>query len=131
MNRTAECRIPANKTVHVAATRSRAEVGQFSLAYKDNTTGGKWNEFLGSASVGQGVWTKDLTSQPSRNADWDFQVEVIRIQGGSALDHVSVSQGAAGDDQQQFFIYDNADVNTTVIVSYSDHYLTTYPWNGP
>jgi hypothetical protein len=87
---------------------------------------------LTNASIGQVNevgWVLGLATLAAMTNDYYFYVEVNQIQGAAGLACIAEpSAGAPGDDQWQFFIHDNRDVNTTVIVSYSDNYTNTYPW---
>jgi hypothetical protein len=128
------CEIPANKAVHVAGCRSRSQNSKFSLGSRDTHGDGIFSWFISEGSIGQvdqDGWALDLASLEKKNHVWDVAVWINEIQGAdNQWVHVSdpPAAGVTGEDQFQFYIYDNNDINTTIIVSYSDDHMKTYPW---
>jgi hypothetical protein len=114
----AEIRIPANKIASVKAGRARRETCHLMLYYMDDTTPEEWIKIVDvwphTNSVLKIYAPDALRARPK---DWGFKCECLEIMNGSGPIEVRVGR-PEGMNGYRFSIYDGADINSEVDVTY-------------
>ncbi len=118
-----QLRVPSGKSVHIEATRPRAEQSGFQLYFYDKTTDGVWSPLgprMFVEQTNEHGWSAILAGDPRlkrKPYNWDLGIDQVTISGGTGSIAETV-ECDRHDNKTTIHIFDGVPENTTIVFSF-------------